>query len=78
MSSNPTHGEILDTTLCDKVCQWLVKGQWFSAGNKADGHDITEILLKVVLNAINLILHKTTLQTLIKVYKENLAGHLHS
>ena len=20
----------LDTTLCDKVCQWLVAGQWFS------------------------------------------------
>jgi hypothetical protein len=43
-----------DTTLCDKVCQWLATGQWFSPGtpvsstNKTDRHDITEILLKVV------------------------------
>jgi hypothetical protein len=44
------------TTLYDKVCQWLVTGLWFSPGspvsntNKTDCHDITEILLKVVLN----------------------------
>jgi len=23
---------VLDTTLCDKVCQWLVTGRWFSRG----------------------------------------------
>jgi hypothetical protein len=52
---------VLDTTLCDKVCQWLAKGQWFSSGplvsstNKTDHHDITEILLKVALNTINLL-----------------------
>jgi hypothetical protein len=46
------------TTLCDKFCQWLATGQWFSPGypvsstNKTDRHDITEILLKVVLNTI--------------------------
>ena len=46
------------TTLCDKVCQWLVIGLWFSSGlpvsstNKTDCHDITEILLKVALNTI--------------------------
>ena len=46
------------TTLCDKVCQWLVTGQWFSPGplvsstNKTDCHDITEILLKEVLSTI--------------------------
>jgi hypothetical protein len=46
------------TTLCDKVCQWLATGQWFSPGppvssiNKTDCHDITEILLKVALNTI--------------------------
>ena len=46
------------TALCDKVCQWLAKGHWFSPGppvssiNKTDRHDITEILLKVVLNTI--------------------------
>jgi hypothetical protein len=48
------------TTLCDKICQWLATGQWFSPGppvssnNKTDRHDITEILLKVALNTINL------------------------
>jgi hypothetical protein len=36
---------VLDTTLCDKVCQWLATGQWFSAGtlvsstNKTDRHN---------------------------------------
>ena len=50
---------IFYTTLCDKVCQWLVTGQWFSLGtsvfvtNKTDCHNITDILLKVVLNTIN-------------------------
>ena len=54
VSSNP------DTTWCDKVCQWLAAGLWFSPGtlafstNKTDHHDITEILLKVALNTINL------------------------
>jgi hypothetical protein len=47
---------VLDTTLCDRVCQWLATGQWFSPGtpvfstNKFDHHDITEILMKVALN----------------------------
>jgi hypothetical protein len=49
---------VLDTTLCDIVCQWLAIGRWFSLGTpisstyKTDRHDITEILLKVVLNTI--------------------------
>jgi hypothetical protein len=48
--------DILDTTLWDKVCQWLTTCRWFSQGppvsstNKTDRHDITEILLKVALN----------------------------
>ena len=47
---------VLDTTLCDKVCQWLEAGQWFSPGtlvssiNKTRRQDITEILFKVALN----------------------------
>jgi hypothetical protein len=51
---------VLDTTLCDKVCQWLVTGRWFSpctpvsSTNKTDRHNITEIMLKVALNTINL------------------------
>jgi hypothetical protein len=46
------------TPLCDKLCQWLATGRWFSPGpsvsytNKTDRHDITEILLKVALNTI--------------------------
>ena len=50
---------VLDTILCDKVCQWLATGRWFSLGtpvsstNKTDRHGITEILLKVALNTIN-------------------------
>jgi hypothetical protein len=42
---------VLDTTLCDKVCQWLAAGQWFSPGtpvsstNKTDRHDITSWMM---------------------------------
>ena len=49
-------------TLCDRVCQWLAAGRWFSPGipifssNKTDLHDIAEILLKVALSSINLTL----------------------
>jgi hypothetical protein len=56
---NPVHLRVvLDTTLCDKVCQWLATSQWFSQGTpvsstyKTDSHNITEILLKVALNTI--------------------------
>ena len=50
---------VLNTTLSDKVCQWLAIGQWFSpcapvsSTNKTNRHDIIEILLKVALNTIN-------------------------
>ena len=52
-----SRGSVLDTTLCDKVWQWLAVGRWFSpvsSTNKTDQHDITEILLKVVLNTLTL------------------------
>ena len=51
---------VLDTTLCDKVCQLFATGRWFSPGtpvsstNKTDRHDITEMLLKVALITIKL------------------------
>jgi hypothetical protein len=48
---------VLDTTLCDKVCQWLMAGLWFSPGspvsstNKTDSHDIQ--LTLIVLNSVD-------------------------
>ena len=56
----PLRRGVLDTTLCDKVRQLHAAGRWFSLAtsvsstNKTDHHDITEILLKVALNTINL------------------------
>ena len=50
---------VLDTTLCDKVCQWLAVSLWFSLGtlvsstHKTHRRDIFEILLKVASNIIN-------------------------
>jgi hypothetical protein len=50
---------VLDTTLCDKVWQWIATGRRFSPGtpvsstNKTGRHDISEIMLKVALNTIN-------------------------
>jgi hypothetical protein len=51
---------LFPSKLWDNVCQLLATGRWFSPGtpvssiNKTDRHDITEILLKVALNTINL------------------------
>ena len=47
---------------CDKGCQWLAVGRWFSPGtpvfstNNTGCHNITDILLKVTLNTISLTL----------------------
>jgi len=55
---------VLDTALCDTVCQGLAAGRLFSRGtpvsstNKAYRHGITEILLKVALNTITLTLYR--------------------
>ena len=52
----PLRRYILNTPLCDKVCQWLGASRWcflgtpVSSPNMADRHDMTEILLKVALN----------------------------
>jgi hypothetical protein len=52
----------LKTARCNKVCQWLAAGRWFSPGtpvsstNKTYRHDITEILLKVTLKTVILTL----------------------
>jgi hypothetical protein len=48
--------------ICNKDCQWLATGRWFSPctpvsfTNKTESQDITEILLKVALNTIILTL----------------------
>ena len=75
VSLNHAHGEVLDTTLCDKVCQSLVAGRWFSpvsSTNKADSHDITEILWKVASNIITLtlILHCRKSQNIVLEVKK--------
>jgi hypothetical protein len=60
VSLNPVHDkEYSIQYYVIKFVQQLAAGQWFSPGtpvssiNKNDHHDITEILLKVVLNTIN-------------------------
>ena len=51
---------VLNTTLCDKVCQWLAADLWFSQStpvsstNQTDCHNIAEIFLKEALNTITL------------------------
>jgi hypothetical protein len=71
---------VLDTTLCDIVCQWLTTGQCFLPGtavsstNETDHHNVAEILLKVVLNTINLTI-KVQRFFLIKQWKMMLLIH---
>ena len=48
---------MLFVSLCDQDCQWFSLGNPVSSTNKTDCHDITEILLKVVLNTITLTLY---------------------
>jgi len=74
----PLRRGVLDTTLCDKVCQWPVTSRWFSpisSTNYTNHHDITEILLRVALNTINLnlfdilIIHRTRSTSFVKENK---------
>ena len=50
LDKSRSRGGVLNTVLCDKVCQWLAADLWFSPGtqvsstNKTDCHNITEIL----------------------------------
>jgi hypothetical protein len=45
----PPRRGVLDTTLCDKVCQWLATGRWFSpvipfsSSNKTGRYDNTQL-----------------------------------
>ena len=61
--SNPAaHGRFIRYNIMRKQCQWLATGRWISPGtpvsstNKTSRHDITEILLKMVINTITLTL----------------------
>jgi hypothetical protein len=53
------HSKVYSIQHCDKICQWLVAGQWFSLGtlvsstSKTDSHKTAEILLKVASPSIN-------------------------
>ena len=59
-NDDPSWQGVLNATLYDKFCQWLLAVRWFSQStpvssiNKTDRHDITEILLEVVLNTLTL------------------------
>ena len=56
VSWNPAHGEVIHLyvmLVCQHLCSFL--GTPVSSINKTDSHDITEILLKMVLNTINLL-----------------------
>ena len=60
VSSNPTQAMYARYNICDKVCQCPATGRCFSlstqvsSNNKADRHEIVEILLKVVLITITI------------------------
>jgi len=57
VSLNPVHGEVYSIQYYVIMFVWFTTGRWFSpvsSTNKAYCHDITEVLLKVVLNTINL------------------------
>ena len=60
--SNPAHGEVYAIQHYVIKMASDLRGQWFSLSppdsstNKSDRHDITEILLKMVLNTITLTL----------------------
>ena len=60
VSSNGSWQGVVDTLLCDRVCQWFAAGRWFSPAthvsstNKADHHVITDIVLKVAFNTTTL------------------------
>ena len=59
---------VLDTTLCDQVCQRLAKGQWFypvSSTNKTDRHNMPETMFESGVK------HYHKLPPIFKKYKNN-------
>jgi len=76
MQSMPITAEVvslLDTILCDKVCQWLATGRWFSpvsSSSNTDRHEITEILFKVALSTTTQALKYDSILPTMKYYKK--------
>jgi hypothetical protein len=80
---------VLNTTLCDNVCQWLAAGLWFSLGTpvssiyETDCYDITEILLKVASSTTTLeygyLCYNVVLSTprLSRIRTHNVSGEWH-
>jgi hypothetical protein len=44
---------VLDTTLCNKVCQWLAAGWWFSLGTAISSTNKTDFHKKIFYCSIN-------------------------
>jgi hypothetical protein len=71
--SNPAHA--LDFTLCNKGCQCLAAGRWFSPRTpvsstyKTYRQNVTEILLKGVLNTINLTIQLRKIDLLLHILR---------
>jgi hypothetical protein len=54
-------GLLLDITLCDKVCQWLATGRWFSPGTPVSSTSKTYRVIDRLMNRkseCNLLIHK--------------------
>jgi hypothetical protein len=62
ISAYPTTNVMSSNTTQTRCTRYNIKTQVFST-NKTDRHDITEILLKVVLNAIDPPLYKSEILT---------------
>ena len=43
---------VLNTTLCDTVCQWLVAGRWLSPGTPVSSNNITDRHWNIVENGV--------------------------
>ena len=77
----PFRRGVLDTRLCDKICQWLASGRWFSPGtplsssNKTDRHEITEILLNTIKQTKAII--PSNVQSMFRAIRQNNKEFVH-
>jgi hypothetical protein len=44
----PLRRGVLDATLCDNLCQWLVAGRWFSPGTPVSSNYIIELRYEII------------------------------